>query len=430
MEFGTPFASRQRGSEELHFAAIKRIISKSDDSIAFLHAVASIFTIRDRHLLAQFMIGDELRDRLLTLGGDIILRLQGSDHAEAAVAGARLLDAALAHITLSIPDDFEAELAFLWWWKLSAIGDRAARFPFNSSLHTLSISSASQNLLEAYLAYAITLREVGFGEETWLGTIVLYYLEGWASPSWKTISLMAIAIASLSDNDGHITILQRLGIQQDIRGDHRSKLRAAYVGADAKSALASIEFAFLKTENARETFPNRDCQDPIFIRVFNSAHRAAFDGKGELIVEAEDVSKLMELTERYLQTLMGPGINSSVGMQLLMNMLKIFQDTSMRLVACKSAPVSLLNHLVSIFNGLAKRSSKMGLGENDLEVLHVFGPIVQELFLLPDSGWWSHSGSYLTRSTPLDLDNDREGLRQAYDTFKLHVDRVSYTIKV
>lgn len=230
---GTSFAARQEGTEELHVTAIKRIISRSDDVSTLLHAVANIFAVRDRSLLAQLMTGGELRGRLLALKGDIyhgIMRLGSSHGVDIAPAAARLVDAALAHIVLSMPDDVEAEVAFFWLSR--SVRYTAHSIPSTFPLGTHLIPSSSPFLLEAHLAHTITLRELGHMTNDQLNLTLCGYSEHLASPNWKIISLLAMAIAIMGSHANEPVPLRFVvaDMLHDPRAGWRRKLRAAYVG--------------------------------------------------------------------------------------------------------------------------------------------------------------------------------------------------------
>lgn len=75
-------------------------------------------------------------------------------------------------------------------------------------------------------------------------------------------------------------------------------------------------------------------------------------------------------------------------------------------------PISLADQLISLFAGLETSTVKIPRNENEVEVLQSFGPLVHGLLALQPSGLRVQS------------------LRQAYDVFKLNIDRASDTIKV
>ncbi|KAG8946907.1 hypothetical protein FRC04_011334 [Tulasnella sp. 424] len=382
MHLWTMFLLRKPEPEELHIAAIKRIISTSDDVTTLLHAIANIFAIRDRGLLGQLITEGELRSRLLTLSGAIYrgtMRLGGADCGKIAVAGARLVDSALAHIILSIPDDVEANVAFHWLC-CSVFLTRRNRSSF--SLETHLVPSSSPVLLEAHIAYMMTLRGLGFMSNDGLNATLLSYSEHLASPSWRMMSLMAIAIAGIREVPYHpynIVIMLLL----DRHAGWRKKIRAAYLGG-IRNALFNIERA--------------------------SADRAVFDKEQNPPVEVEQVSVILQLTEHYILDLGRTRTISEARWQLLIDMLKVFQETGLRLVAGERFPIGLADRLISLFAGLEASSLKIPRNENEVEVLQSFGPLVHGLLALQPSR--------------------NQALRQAYDAFKLNVDRASYTIKV
>lgn len=227
-----PLLLRQEGSEELHFTAIKRIIAISDDVSTLLHAIANVFAIQDHHLLAQLMTGGELRGCLLALRGDIyhgIMRSRSADCGEIAVAGARLVDAALAHIILSIPDDVEAEVALLW---LSHSVRDTSSIPPILPIETHLLPSSSPVLLEAHLAYIMTLRGLGLTSNSGFNAAILSYSEHLTSPSWRIMSLMAIAIADTTEDTNYPNSFMRVILTwtHDRHAGWRKKIRAAYLG--------------------------------------------------------------------------------------------------------------------------------------------------------------------------------------------------------
>lgn len=74
------------------------------------------------------------------------------------------------------------------------------------------------------------------------------------------------------------------------------------------------------------------------------------------------------------------------------------------------SPTSLVDRLISLFPGLEASTLQIPRNENEVEVLQSFGPLVHGLLALQPSR--------------------NQALRQAYDAFKLNIDRASYTIKV
>lgn len=218
---------KRSNTEELRVVAIQRIISTSDEAPALLHAVANVFGIQDRRILARLL--RESRTGLLCLRRDIynmISQAMGSDHREIAEAGVRLVSGALAHIILSITDDIESDVEFAWLER--AVREMASEVPFTFPFAAHLIPSSSQTLLEAYLAYMVALRELDFPVLGCLTTILRRYSENLIAPSWRMISVMAIAIASLKSDDSE-TFVSISGFLFR-RGGWRRKLRAAYIG--------------------------------------------------------------------------------------------------------------------------------------------------------------------------------------------------------
>lgn len=111
--------------------------------------------------------------------------------------------------------------------------------------------------------------------------------------------------------------------------------RSALLCRDIGNALFNIERAVLGPAGSRAMWLDNDALALLLGGVLKSANRAVFDKEQNPPVEVEQVSVILQLTVYYILDLGRTGTIPGARRQLLIEMLKVFQETGLRLVGGK-----------------------------------------------------------------------------------------------
>lgn len=111
--------------------------------------------------------------------------------------------------------------------------------------------------------------------------------------------------------------------------------RSALLCRDIGNALLNIERAVLGPAGSLAVCADNDALALLLGGILKSANLAVFDKEQNSLVKEEQVSVILQLTEHYILDLGRTGTVSEARRQLLIDILKVFQETGSRLVAGK-----------------------------------------------------------------------------------------------